>query len=149
MFAELNSSVAAERWASLASVWVKVKFLYIFPFCWGEALGSSSGGLPWPPEFFAGSKGKLGFVPAFFGRGWGGVSLSFLEIRQFSLAVGQWAGGGGLATLPPTSVSLSGCELVPKKPSIRGGLFTHTPSLPPAIEQGPQLFCGAWDFKLA
>lgn len=57
---------------------------------------------------------------------------------------GSWVGD-----VAPDSVSLSDCELVPKKPSIRGGLFTHTPSLPPAIEQGPQLFCGAWDFKLA
>lgn len=93
-------------------------------------------------------KENLDLCPLLDGGGGGGVSLSFLEIRQLSLAVGQWAGGAGLATLPPTPVSLGCCEFVPKKPSIRGGLFTP-PSLPPAVERGPQLFCGAWDFKLA
>lgn len=102
-----------------------------FPLLLGRGFGVHSRGSSLASKIsLLAVKENLGLCRLFFGAGGGGASLSFLEIRQLSLAVGQWAGGAGLATLPPTSVSLSGCELVPKKPKIRGGLFTPQPLTP-------------------
>lgn len=67
-------------------------------------------GFSWLPKFFARAKGKLGFVPALGGRE-EGIRLSFLEVGQLFLAVGQWAGGAGLATMP-SDLSFTGRLLV-------------------------------------
>lgn len=102
--------------------------------------------LPWLPKFFARATGKLGFVPAW---GAGRVLLFFLEVGQLSLAFGQWAGKSVL-TMLPLDLGFTGRLRVSWFP--RNLIFVvgyHTLLSPSsALARGPQLFCGAWDFKL-
>ena len=70
------------------------------PLLLGSGFGVHFWGPPWSPEFFARTKGKLGFVPVGRGCVWGGLA-SFLEIGQLSLAVGQWGRGSWVGDVAP------------------------------------------------
>ena len=81
---------------------MKGKCRHFLPFCWGAALGSTSGVLLGLQNSLLALKGNLDLC-RLGGGVCGGVSLPSWKSVSFPWQLGSGAGGAGLATLPHDS----------------------------------------------